>query len=170
MAKGRSRLKRVSVVDGPTPERMSRDQWGMVEAPEGGVNKRLINVHKVVVSGSIDHLYHLGALNFWQWHAGCKYREMMQDGWPQPRIVGGYEPAIGGSADPSPVPLNDKAERARATLKTLRSNLSLPQRQIIEEALSHEHEKERGRRRKEWLDHLRGSLTQAAIALGITNA
>lgn len=170
-ARGRNKVKAVKVtayIDGPTPERMRRDVWGMVAPAQGGAGSSVQKIHAVVARGSVDHLYGLGALTFWQWEAARQYRELMETGWPMPRVVGGYEGRSSPSNDPSPVPMTDRAEKARAKLARLRLVLSLPHRRMIEEAIVNEREPERGRARKGYLDELRFALTAAAKEMGLS--
>lgn len=157
-------------IDGPTPERMGKDVWSLVSPPQGGAGKSVAKIHKVVVRGSVDDLYHLGALDFWQWTAACQYRELQQDGWPAPRVVGGYEHRTSGSGDHSPVPMTEKAERARGRLKRLRQALTLEHRGLIEDAIGNERPAERGRKRKNYLDALRGALNACAREMGLVAA
>ena len=140
----------------------------MVAPPQGGAGKSVAKVHRVVVAGSIDHLLHLGALSFWQWEAGRQYRELMQDGWPEPRVCGAYEGRQSPANDPSPVPLTNKAERARSKLAKLRLVLSITQRQIIESAVTNEAPDLRGRARMGWLDGLRSALSAAGREMGLS--
>lgn len=158
---------RVALFDGPTPERMARDSWTLPNATLD-YKTRGKPYFQVVVSGSVDQLYsQFGALTWAQWYSADRYRSLMQDGWPLPRVVGGYEPSIPAACDPSPVPLSDKAEAARTRLADIRKGLSPVQIGTIERALANEQPLERGRARIDRLDALRLSLDALARALGV---
>jgi hypothetical protein len=161
-------IKVTAYVDGPTPERMRHDNWSMVAPPQGGAGKSLAKVHKVVVAGSVDHLYHLGALSFWQWEAARQYRELMQDGWPEPRVCGAYEGRQSPANDPSPVPLSAKAERARRRLRAIDNAIPLVALLIVKNAIANDSQPERGRKRKVQLDELRLALSALGREMGLS--
>lgn len=168
----RTKKNRVAPVqfDGPTRERLSKgDTVTMIEPPESDRRNRNVvqKIHRIVPRRSIDALYQCQALTFWQWWAGDQYRGFMQDGWPEPCVASDYGSSRGGgSTNRIPFPLNDKAEKARAKLKTLRDQLSGPHRQCIEAAIIGEHQEGQGRARMATLDALRLALSAASLAMG----
>ncbi len=155
---------RAIALDGPTPERLQHDPSRREPVGQGAGGNVKAERTVMVARGSIDHLYGLGALSFWQWWAGDQYRQWRQTGWPEPRVVGGYEARGSGGGDPSPVPLTQAAEVARRKLASL--DLSIPHRQIIEAALRNDPAQERGRARQEWRNGLKTALSAASLAMG----
>ena len=88
----------------------------------------------------VDHLYHLGALNFGQWYAADWWRRQVENGFGNARVCGDYgQSQGGGTRDPSPIPTTARAEAARAELRKAKDAISLDQRMAIEDALDDPH-------------------------------
>ena len=117
----------------------------------------------------IDMLYSTwGAITWSQWFAGTWWRERVETGLGTGRLCADYGQSMGGgSADPSPLPLSDKAERARAELTAAKKALTLAERAAVEDALDDPHEALTGRASTDRLNRWRAGLTALAVHLKV---
>lgn len=145
----------IAAANDPTPERRARaaDEH-RAAGGERGDGSALIDVVDVdartgqrsiakprrLLTTRVDHLYKLGGLTYWQWQSANWWRERVEDGIGNPRVCSDYGKSTGGgTADPSPLPLSDKAETARRELTAAKVALSLAERAEVEDALDDPH-------------------------------
>ena len=143
MGKSTNRKPRPVIVaaNDPTPERMRHDPSDAVDSKWEANGARIKLKVRQFRTTRVDHLYRLGALSFAHWAAANWWRARVEEGLGLPRVVGDYGQSNGvhGTCDPSPIPLSDKAERARKLLTAAKAALSLAHREAVEDSLDDPH-------------------------------
>ncbi len=136
-----------------------------------GASQRKLGKHRRFKDSRLDRLYmgHTPCITWAQWYAGDWWRNVSQDAIGSPRLVADYGQSTGrGSGDPSPLPLSDKAEAARARLHAARRALTLDQRIAVEDlVIETEHEPMTGRRAEARLHWWRNGLQALAVHLEV---
>ena len=140
MAKAKRKPSTPNYADiGPTRERMQHDPSEIVNGKIEKAGERVPSVRQFRTA-RVDQLYKLGALSWSQHFAAAWWRTCVEDGLGNPRVVADYGQSTGGgSRDPSPIPLTDKAEYARRMLNGAKAALSIAHRMAIEDALDDPH-------------------------------
>ena len=166
MAKLKAKAKPVAVNE-PTPERMQHDPSVMVAAAFGH-GPRTVDKVRQFRTTRVDHLYHLGTLKWEHWYAANWWRGKVEDGLGLARVCSDYGQSNGGgSRDPSPLPLSDKAEHARHALNDAKASLSILHRMAIEDALDDPHPALVGGSATARCNRWRGGLQALAIYLKV---
>jgi hypothetical protein len=160
-----------------TPERIAQavasaggsKPYAIVDVVNSGAGERKLGKHRRFKDSRIDMLYGTwGAITWGQWFAGVWWRERVEIGLGNGRMCADYGQSMGGgSADPSPLPLSDKAERARADLHKAKQALSLADRAAIEDALDDPHPALTGRAAEARLHKWRTGLQALAVYLKV---
>lgn len=135
-----------------------------------GASSRKLGKHRRFKDSRIDMLYGTwGALTWAQWFAGTWYREQLEVGRGSQRLCADYgQSSGGGSGDPSPLPLSDRAERARKVLREAQQAISLDCRAAVEDAINDPHESLTGRAAMARLSWWRDGLQALAVHLRVT--
>lgn len=165
-----------------TPERIAHAEYQGLAVGNGGMGHALVDVvdmsgasgrklgkHRRFRDSRLDRLYCGPApcITWAQWHAGDWWRNVQQDAIGSPRLVADYgQSSGGGSPDPSPLPLSDKAEGARRKLNHAKAAISLTARQAVEDVLDDPHSAMTGRNAMARLAWWRNGLQELASYLG----
>ncbi|MGI4879209.1 MAG: hypothetical protein ACRYG4_17175 [Janthinobacterium lividum] len=152
----------------PTPERLSHDPSAPVSPKWGSDETRTVLKVRQFKTTRVDQLYHLGVITWAHWYAANWWRSRVEEGLGLARVVADYGQSNGGgSRDPSPIPITDKAEAARKALTEAKAALSIPHRMAIEDALDDPHPALVGRSATARCDRWREGLQALAVYLKV---
>jgi len=115
----------------------------------------------------LDLLHKAGAISPSEWLAGVWWRDLAETAYGSQRLCSDYGQSVGrGSGDPSPLPLSDKAEKARRKLQAAQGVLTISQREAVEDILDDPHESLTGRASMQRLGWWRHGLLALAMYMG----
>jgi hypothetical protein len=132
----------VAAANDPTPERMRHGQSEVVpvlrragEVITGTGSTRRMTPY-------LDILRNVSAITWTQHYAATWWQERHEEALGNAKVCGDYGQSNGarGTGDPSPLPLSDKAQRARDLRDAAKRALSVVDRMAVEEACEPEHD------------------------------
>lgn len=115
----------------------------------------------------LDLLHSVGAISPAEWIAGVWWRDLAEVAYGSPRLCGDYGQSVGGgSRDPSPLPISERAEIARRKLDGAKRVLTLQECAAVEDILDDPQEQLTGRASMARMGWWRSGLKALAAYVG----